>query len=112
MWLKNRDNCKSWKPIGDLLLNTDEATFQYVLRQLCRRIGNKKFLVRGRVHKAQNTMQVEREKLSQQVQQIQKMQTTMQGITKRLSILKPNLARRSSIAPRSNSTVAVGEVQA
>ena len=47
-WFENTNHCQSWKPISDLLLNTDEATFQYVLRQLCRAIGNNKFLIRGK----------------------------------------------------------------
>jgi len=33
------------------MLNTDEETFQYVLRQLCRKLGNTKFLVRPRPQK-------------------------------------------------------------
>jgi hypothetical protein len=42
-WLKNKEGCVTWKPVHDFIFEADEDTFQFVIRQLSRALGNEKF---------------------------------------------------------------------
>jgi hypothetical protein len=48
MWLRNKQGCTSWGGIHDFVFNSDEETFQFVLRAMCRKLGNDKFLTKPR----------------------------------------------------------------
>ena len=78
-WEDHRKNLCSWKPISDLLMKTDEETFQYVLRCLCRRIGNDKFLIKPRIKPKEKPEEIKFEK------DVNVTKKLIAGIQKRLS---------------------------
>jgi hypothetical protein len=95
-WSYHRGNCLSWKAISDLMLETDEETYQYVLRQLCRKLGNTKFLVRPRPPKKKKATETKETKKSE----LSKIMATLQkGLSKKASKNSKKTQENSNQSP-------------
>jgi hypothetical protein len=84
-WQENKATCRSWQPIYELLCKTDEETFQYVLRQLCRQLGNNKFLIKPRKQKQLKDKRMTGS-VNGQLTAGQMMDKIKQGISRKISV--------------------------